>query len=102
MECHLLMIDEEHVMEAELGSMSSELLIFLKEEAKKSDMDILPFISSSEMIFNILQIQEIKKEILKLQLKNLLQKEEDISILTSAIDAILKQKSYAYLKIIFN
>jgi hypothetical protein len=100
MTSHFLMIDEEHFLLAELGSIPYELINLLKEESKKIDLDILPFFFPSEMIFNILQLEVIKSEILKLQLKNLIQKDENLSIFMRAIETVIDQKSYIYLKII--
>lgn len=98
--CDLLIMDEEWIIESNSGRIQTETLKKTIKIAEQLNLTLLPFIDEKdENIFNILQLQKIKDELLIIQSNFFDFDPREFNILITAVDDVLKEESYTYLKI---
>lgn len=95
----LLMIDEEWDVEKDFGVVSHN---FLKKIILLATQKELPFLShlddENENIYNITQLEQIQIELIALE-KDFIKDEYDFKLLIEAINTVIKEEYYTYLKV---
>ncbi len=100
MACKLEILNEEWMIEAKKGNISSSLLEKIAFVANNKNCLILPFINGDkESIFNILQLEQIKNELSLIESELISFNQNELKILIGAIDEVIKEKSYTYLRV---
>ena len=94
-------MDEEWEIEKKVGVVSINFIKKIVEDSKNRELTLIPFIDyNSETVFNILQLKQIKKESLVLEENSLNNLTADWHTFTHAINSVIEEQSYTYLKII--